>query len=386
MKPRVFGAVFALLLVGGAPAVWLHSRHFESTDDAQIEGHLNAISARITGTVARINPNVENNHYVEAGTLLLELDPGDYDVAVAQARAALNTREATANAAGLQVPIVQASAFGQLALTRASESEAVDSVAVEEANLMAAQHRVEHDLLVAARAERDRQRYLALVEKREISRSEYDARETEAKAAAETLEADRSSVVAAQRRIAQAQSRVVQKQADVASARTAPEQWLNVKARSAASVAQVAQARADLRSAELNLSYTKIYAPVSGIVGRKTVEVGHRVQPGQALLIVVPVGDLWVTANFKETQVRLMRPGQPVDVHVDAFDRDYRGTVEEMPGAAGTLFSLLPPENASGNFVKVVQRLPVRIRLTSGEDADHRLRPGMSVETRVRVN
>jgi membrane fusion protein (multidrug efflux system) len=192
--------------------------------------------------------------------------------------------------------------------------------------------------------------------------------------------------VAAQSKIAQAHSRVVQRQSDVASARTAPEQWSNVKARSAASVAQVAQAQADLRSAELNLSYTKIYAPVSGIIGRKTVEVGHRVQPGQALLIVVPVDDLWVTANFKETQVRLMRPGQPVDVHVDAFDRDYRGTVEEMAGAAGTLFSLLPPENASGNFVKVVQRLPVRIRLTSGEDADHRLRPGMSVETRVRVN
>ncbi len=149
MKPRVFGAAFALLLVGGAPAVWLHSRHFESTDDAQIEGHLNAISARITGTVARIDSSVENNHYVEAGTLILELDRGDYDVAVAQARAALNTREATANAAELQVPIVQASAFGQLALTRASESEAVESVAVEEANLAAAQHRVEHDLLVA---------------------------------------------------------------------------------------------------------------------------------------------------------------------------------------------------------------------------------------------
>ncbi len=386
LRPRFFGAAFALLVVGSAPALWLHSRHFESTDDAQIEGHLNSVSARISGTVARINPNVENNHYVEAGTVILELDPGDYDVAVAQARATLQMREATAHASALQVPIVHASAFGQLALTRASESEAVDSVAVEEANLAAAEHRVERDVLVAARAERDRQRYLALVEKREISRSDYDARETEAQAATETLEADRASVVAAQRKVAQARSRVAQKQADVSSARTAPQQWSDVKARSAASTAQVGQAEADLRSAELNLSYTKICAPVSGIVGRKTVEVGHRIQPGQALMIIVPIDDLWVTANFKETQLRLMRPGQYVDVHVDTFDRDYAGTVEEMPGAAGSLFSLLPPENASGNFVKVVQRLPVRIRLALGEDAEHRLRPGMSVEARVRVN
>jgi membrane fusion protein (multidrug efflux system) len=186
--------------------------------------------------------------------------------------------------------------------------------------------------------------------------------------------------------VAQARSRVAQKQADVAAARTAPQQWSDVKARSAASVAQVGQAQAELRTAELNLSYTKIYAPVSGIIGRKTVEVGHRIQPGQALMIIVPIDGLWVTANFKETQLRLMRPGQFVDVHVDTFDRDYEGTVEEMPGAAGSLFSLLPPENASGNFVKVVQRLPVRIRLARGEDADRRLRPGMSVEARVRVN
>ena len=386
VKPRFLGAFVALLVVVGVVIWWAHSRHFESTDDAQIEGHLHSISARITGTVVRINPKVQDNHYVEAGALLLELDPSDYEVALEQACAALKTREATARASALQVPIVGAAAFGRLSLTRAGESEAMDSVAVEAANLTAAEHRVEHDLDIAARAERDRQRYLALVEKREISRSEYDMRDTEARAAAETLEADRASMLAARNRVAQARSRVTERQADVASARTAPEQWSDAKARSASSAAQVLQAEADVRSAELNLSYTKIYAPVSGIIGRKTVEVGHRIQPGQGLIVIAPIDDLWVTANFKETQVKLMRPGQPVTVHVDAFDRDYLATVEEMPGAAGTLFSLLPPENASGNYVKVVQRLPVRIRLNRDEDPEHHLRPGMSVETRVRVN
>jgi membrane fusion protein (multidrug efflux system) len=385
-KPRFVGAAFALLIVGTAPAWWLHSRHFESTDDAQVDGHLHAINARVTGTVAHINTNAENNHYVAAGALLVELDPTDAQAAVDQARAALTTRQAAADAAALQVPIVKASAFNQLDLARAGQAETEDAVAIAEANLTAATHRVERDQLEAARAERDRLRYAALLEAREISRSEYDARETDAKAADETLESDRANAIAAQKAVGQARNRVAQRQAEVATARTAPEQLSDAQARLASALAQVEQANADLRIAELNLTYTRIYAPVGGIVGRKTVEVGHRIQPGQALMILVPIDDVWITANFKETQLREMRPGQPVTIHVDSFDRDYDGIVEELPGAAGTLFSLLPPENASGNFVKVVQRLPVRIRLASAADADHRLRPGMSVETRVRVN
>jgi membrane fusion protein (multidrug efflux system) len=385
-KPRFVGAAFALLVVGGAPAWWLHSRHFESTDDAQVDGHLHAISSRVTGTVERINPDVVNNHFVETGTLLVELDPADAQAAVDQARAALATREATAGAAAAQVPIVKASAFNQLDAARAAEAETENGVAIAEADLKAAQHRLERDQLVAARAERDRERYAALLELREISRSEYDARDTDAKTAVETVEAERASVAAAQRAIVQARHRVSQKHAELAAARTAPEQLTNAQARLASATAQVEQAQADLRIAQLNLTYTKIFAPVSGVVGRKTVERGHRVQPGQALLMIVPIDDLWVTANFKETQLRQMRPGQPVMIHVDSDDRDYNGSIEELPGAAGTLFSLLPPENASGNFIKVVQRLPVRIRLARDADPDRRLRPGMSVETRVRVN
>ena len=159
----------------------------------------------------------------------------------------------------------------------------------------------------------------------------------------------------------------------------------DAKAKSDSSVGQVNQAKADVRTAELNLGYTKIYAPVSGVIGRKTVELGHRIQPGQSLLAVVPLDDIWVTADFKETQLKYMRAGEPVSIHVDTFARDYNGTVENLPGAAGTLFSLLPPENASGNFVKVVQRLPVRIRFNPGQDPQHLLRPGMSVEPEIKV-
>jgi membrane fusion protein (multidrug efflux system) len=385
-RSRLIGLTTLVFAVLGGFGWWLHSRHFEATDDAQVDGHFHAISARASGTVVRIDPQVQNNHFVQAGTLLVELDPADDEVALDQARARLSTKEAAARAAASQVPVVQASAFSHLTVARKGQDEAAASVAVEEANLVAAQHRVEQALANAGRAERDRVRYLALVEKREISRSEYDARESEAQMAAATLAADRAAVVAAESKIAQARTRVAQKESDVKDALTAPSQLSSAEARSAAAAAEVEQARADVRSAKLNLQYTKIYAPISGIIGRKTVEIGHRIQPGQSLLVVVPVDDVWVTANFKETQLRTMRPGQAVNIHVDAFDRDYSGVVDEMAGAAGTLFSLLPPENASGNFVKVVQRLPVRIRLDRDQDGEHRLRPGMSVEARVRVN
>jgi membrane fusion protein (multidrug efflux system) len=385
-RSRAIGlTAFVLLILAGA-GWWLHSRHFEATDDAQIDGHFHAISARAPGTVVRIGPEVQNNHFVQAGTLLIELDPADVEVELEQARARLTTKEAAARAAALAVPIVQASAFSHLTVAREGQDEAAANVAVEEANLVAAQHRVEQDLVNAERAERDRVRYVALVEKREISRSEYDARDSEAQMAAATLAADRAAVVAAESKIAQARKRVAQRRSDVQDALSAPNQLSSAEARAAAAAAEVEQARADVRSAELNLRYTQISAPTSGIIGRKTVEIGHRIQPGQSLLVIVPVDDVWVTANFKETQLKTMRAGQPVNIHVDAFDRDYSGVVDDMAGAAGTLFSLLPPENASGNFVKVVQRLPVRIRLERDQDIEHRLRPGMSVEARVRVN
>ena len=381
---RALLALAAVAVVAGL-GWWIYAQQFETTDDAQIDGHLDAISARISGTVIYINPKVENNQSVEAGTLLLELDPNDYQAELDHAKGELATREGEAHSAGVNVPITQTSAFSHLRVAEAARDEAIAALDAELANLNAAKHKVQEDEAISARAERDRVRYVALVEKQEISRSEYDARETDATASAQALETDRAAVIAAEKKIAAAQNLVVQREAQVRDAQTAPQQVIDSQAKSQSKNGEVELASADVRTAELNLAYTKIYAPVSGVIGRKTVELGHRIQPGQMLLAIVPVDDIWVTANFKETQLKNMRPGERVTIYVDTFDRDYEGTVENLPGAAGPVFSLFPPENATGNYVKVVQRFPVRIRFNKDQDPEHLLRPGMSVEPKVKV-
>jgi membrane fusion protein (multidrug efflux system) len=383
---RGIAGVVMVTAVAAGIVFWLDSRHYETTDDAQVDGHFAALSTRIDGTVAWVNPNAENDHTVKAGDLLLQLDPRDYEVALERAKANLKIRRSQARGAQLDVPIIDASAFNQLRAAEAAHKEALAAVETAEAELLGAQHRLEQDQAVAGRTERDRVRYQALVEKREISRSAYDSRETEAISAAQAVETDRATVAADERKVTQAHSVVEQRDAQMASARTAPQQLQNARANSESAQAAIDQALADVRAAELNLSYTKVYAPVGGVVGHKTVELGHRVQPGQTLLTVVPVDDIWITANFKETQLRHMRAGQPVTIHVDSFDRDYRGFVEDLAGASGPLFSLFPPENASGNYVKIVQRFPVRVRIEKDQDPEHHLRPGMSVEAKAQVN
>jgi membrane fusion protein (multidrug efflux system) len=389
--PKASGARWVLLAfcvaaLAGASLWWVRSQNYKSTDDAQIEGHLDLVSTRISGTVAWINPRVENNQLVEAGAPLVELDPRDYAAELEHAKADLDTRSAEARSAQVTVPIVDASAFGQLHSATAAKEQALANVESEQANLLAAQHKLQQDEAIHDRAERDRVRYQALVEKHEISRSDYDARQTDAVAAAQAVEADRAAVTSIEQKIAEARSLVVQREAQIESARVAPQQVTDARAKSDSATGHLEQARADLDTAQLNLSYTKIYAPVSGVIGRKTVELGHRVQPGQSLLVIVPLDDIWITANFKETQLRHMRPGESVTIRVDTFGRDYKGKVENLPGAAGPLFSLFPPENATGNYVKVVQRFPVRIRLDKDQDPEHMLRPGMSVEPTVDVH
>jgi membrane fusion protein (multidrug efflux system) len=382
---RWLALVAMLGIAAGGTRFWLESRGFETTDDAQVDGHFNSLSPRISGTVVYVNPKAENNQFVEAGTLLVELDPRDYEAELDHAKADLDTRRAEAISAQVTVPIIDASASSRLRSSEAATQQAIAAVSEAEANLAAAQHRLQQDQANSERAERDRVRYQALVEKHEISRSDYDARQTEAVSTAQAVEADLAAIQSSQQRIAQAHSLVAQREADVEAARTAPQQLADAKAKNQTANGHQEQAAADVRTARLNLSYTKIYAPVSGVVGRKTVEVGHRVQPGQALMILVPLDDIWITANFKETQMKGMKAGEPVQVHVDTLDRDFNGYIENMPGAAGPLFSLFPPENATGNYVKVVQRFPVRIRLNRDEDPEHLLRPGMSVEPRVTI-
>jgi membrane fusion protein, multidrug efflux system len=373
------------IAIAGVSVWWWQSLRYESTDDAQVDGHIDLVSARISGTVTYINPRVENNQLVEAGTLLVELDPRDYEAELEHAQANLNTKIAEARSAQVTVPIVDATAFGQLHSAEAAKEQALASVESEQANLAAAHHKLQQDQAIHARAERDRIRYQALVEKREISRSDYDARETEATAAAQAVESDSADIASREQKIAEARSLVVQREAQIEAARIAPQQVTDARAKSDSAGGHLEQARADLHTAQLNLSYTRIFAPVSGVIGRKTVELGHRVQPGQSLLAIVPLDDIWITANFKETQLKHMRPGQAVTIRVDTFGRDYKGKVESLPGAAGPLFSLFPPENATGNYVKVVERFPVRIRLDKDQDKEHMLRPGMSVEPRVDV-
>ena len=378
--------VLAMLgIAAGGTAFWLQSRGFETTDDAQVDGHFDSISSRISGTVVYVNTKAENNQFVEAGTLLVELDPSDYEAELDHAKADLDTRKAEAVSAQVTVPIVDATAFSRVRASEAAVQESVAAVNETEANLLAAQYRLQQDRANSERAERDRVRYLALVEKHEISRSEYDARETEAISAAQAVEADQAAIQSSEHKIAQAKNLVAQREAEVDAARTAPQQLVDAKAKAQTANGHIEQAAAEVRTARLNLSYTKIYAPVSGVVGRKTVELGHRIQPGQALMILVPLDDIWITANFKETQLKGMKAGEPVRIHVDTLDRDFNGYIENMPGAAGPLFSLFPPENATGNYVKVVQRFPVRIRVNKNEDPQHVLRPGMSVEPTVKV-
>jgi membrane fusion protein (multidrug efflux system) len=386
MSPRVriIAILVTLVVVLGGVLYWLHARNFEDTDDAQIDGHLNPISSKVDGTVLAVSPEVEDNHLVNAGDVLVEIDPATYQAELARAQAEVARLEATAAAAQAQVPVTSANATGQLQIAQAGLGQARDAVGTEKANLTAARAKVQQADAVYRQREADRQRYEKLIAKQEVSRSEYGAREADARTAQAALEAARADVVAAENRVRQAESKVTQQQADVLRAHSAPEQIQAAREQSGSANAGLASAKAQLAIAKLNLDHTKVVAPVSGYIGRSSVEVGQRVQTGQPLFTIIQTNDLWVTANFKETQLELMRPGQPVTIHVDSYNRDYNGKVESLASATGARFSLLPPENATGNFVKVVQRLPLRIRFDSGQNLKD-LRPGMSVDAKVRV-
>ncbi|MGD0120595.1 MAG: HlyD family secretion protein [Candidatus Binatus sp.] len=309
----------ALLCVAGL-RFWNYVHSYESTDDAEIDGHLDPISTRIDGTVVRVY--VENTYDVKEGQALVDLDPRDYQVAIENAAANL--------------------------------TQAQQGVKAAQQNYILGVANVAAAVATNVKAQVDVKRYGELLEQGVIAREANDEFVMTGKVDAAGVNSDRAAVAAAGKMIGQAE-------------------------------AAVQAAQASLDQAKLNLSYTHIVAPASGVVGDKTVEVGQRLQPAEQLLSIVPVNDIWITADFRETQLRRMHRGQPVTVHVDTTGRDYKGYVEGMPGATGEVESLLPPENATGNYVKVVQRLPVRIRLNSAENADHRLSPGMSVESTVWV-
>ena len=381
-RRRLFILVGAVVVVVGGFFFWRYLSSYESTDDAQVDVHLYPVSPRISGYVIKVN--VEDNQYVEKGTVLVEIDPKDYEVAVAQARANLANAEATAQSLNITVPITSVSTESQLTFTASDVQTATAGIVAAEKQLTAAQAQVEQAEANDVKAQDDLRRYKLLVDKKEVAEQIYDQALAAAKSSTATVAAAKATEAAAQQAVQQARSRLAGSEANHRSAETGPQQVSSSRARARAAIADVEQKRAALEQAELNLQYTKIAAPVSGEVN-KTVVVGLNVQPGQQLLTVVPLDEVWITANFKETQLRHMKVGQKAEVHVDSSGRTYKGHVDSIAGATGPLFSLLPPENATGNYVKIVQRIPVKIVLEPGENRDHQLRPGMNVEPDVHL-
>jgi membrane fusion protein (multidrug efflux system) len=368
--------VVVLVVTVGGVLLWLHFSSYESTDDAQVDVHLYPVSARVGGYVVKVN--VGDNQYVQAGTVLAEIDPKDYEVAVAQAQANLDSAEATARSLNVTVPITTVNTSSQLRSTTSDVVSSNAGVVAAEKQVAAAQAQVEEAEANDVKAQDDLRRYKLLVDKQEVSAQVYDQALAAAKASSASVAASRANEAAAQQSVEQAKSRVEASIANQRYAETGPQQVTSTRDRARAALADVEQKQAALEQAELNLQYTKIVAPVSGEVN-KTVVVGMNVEPGQQLLTVVPLAEVWITANFKETQLRHMRVGQRAEIHADSSGRTFRGHVDSIAGATGPLFSLLPPENATGNYVKIVQRVPVKIVLEQGENGDLQLRPGMNV-------
>jgi len=364
-----------ILMVAGL-LLWRYLSSYESTDDAQADVHLYPVSARISGYVIRVN--VSDNQWVNKGDVLVEIDPTDYEVALTQAQANLANAEATARSLNITVPITSVNTVSQLQYTASGIEDARAAVNAAEKQLVAAHDQVEAAEANDVKAQDDLHRYKLLVDKREVSQQIYDQALAAAKSSTASVAAAQATESAAQQFVKQTQSRLVQATANHESAQTGPQQVSSTRARVQAAIADVQQKRALVHQAELNLQYTKIIAPVTGEVN-KTVVVGWNVQPGQQLLTIVPLDEVWITANFKETQLKHMQVGQKAEIHVDSSGRTLRGHVDSIAGATGPLFSLLPPENATGNYVKIVQRIPVKIVLEPGENRDRRLRPGMNV-------
>jgi membrane fusion protein (multidrug efflux system) len=377
-------AIVAVIVIVGGVLYWLNSRHFEDTDDAFVDGHISGIAARIAGTVTGIY--VEENAHVQAGQLLADLDPRDYQAAVDQARGQLARAQAEMQAEQPNIPLTQVTTQTTIATSRSDVAAAEAAVAAAERDHQAALDRIRQAEANNAKAQADVGRYRPLAEKDEVPREQFDQVVANARAQAATVAAAQASAASAQSVVDQRRAQLTETQQRAEEARrSAPQQLAVRRANVSTRQAAISAAKAELDQALLNLSYCKITTPVAGIVAKRTAEVGEHVTPGQQLVLVAQTADVWVTANFRETQVRLMRAGQSARIHVDALGQDFEGYIDGMPAASGAVTSLLPPENATGNFVKVVQRLPVRLRFKPGQQGLERLRPGMSVEPKVRV-
>jgi membrane fusion protein (multidrug efflux system) len=372
-------AVVLVSLVGGFFA-WRYFSSYESTDDAEVDGHVMPISARISGYVSKVN--VDDNQSVQAGATLLEIDPRDYQVAADQARANVADAQANAQSLTIDVPVTSVNTTSQVSSSEADVTNAQAGIAAAQQQYDAAQAELVQAQANDVKAQNDLVRYKQLVDKQEISQQQYDQAVAAAAANDAGVAGAKASASAAAQQVTQARSRLAQAEAAWRSSQTGPSQVASMRARANSADATARAKQAALEQAELNLDYTKITAPATGVV-TKNVEVGMNVQPGQQLATVVPLDDVWITANFKETQLKNMHAGQRAEIKADSNGRVYKGHVDSIAGSSGARLSLLPPENATGNYVKVVQRVPVKIFLDPGQNADHSLRIGMSVEPKV---
>ncbi len=383
---RILLVVLGLAVIGSASVLlYRHFAAWESTDDAEIDGYIYPVSSRISGYVNRVT--VDDNQYIEAGTVLVELDPKDYAVAVANAKATMANDQASAASLATNVPITSVNTSSQLSSAQAEIENANAGLVAAQHNFDAARASLRQAEANDMKAQDDVSRYKPLAAKDEISQQQYTQAVDSQKATAAAVESAQAAAAAAEQAVTQSRSGLAQAEAQLKYAQTRPEQISVQQSRARAAQAETQRAAAILQQAQLNLQYTTIVAPVSGIAGQRSVQPGQNVTPGQQLMTIVPLDsqNVWVTANFKETQLKYMRPGQPVEISVDTYGRTYNGHVLNIAGASGARYSLLPPENATGNYVKVVQRIPVKIVFEKGQDPEHLLRPGMSVVPSVRV-
>lgn len=382
---RIVLVVLGLALIAASVLLYRYLTAWESTDDAQIDGYIYPVSSRVAGYVTRVT--VDDNQYVEAGTVLAQLDPEDYKVALANARANLANDEASASASLTNVPLTSVNTSTVLSGARADVDNASAGLASAQRSYEAAQAALRQAEANDLKAQDDVSRYKPLAAKDEIPQQLYTQSVDSQKATAAAVEAARASAAGAEQVVEQARAKLTQAQAQLQYALTRPQQISVQQSRARAAAAAAERATALFVQAQLNLEYTTIVAPVSGVVGQRSVQTGQNVSPGQQLMTIVPLDsqNIWVTANFKETQLKHMRPGQPAKISVDTYGRTYDGHILNIAAATGALFSLLPPENATGNYVKVVQRIPVKIVFDKGQDPQHLLRPGMSVEPNVKI-
>ncbi|HEX4339454.1 MAG TPA: HlyD family secretion protein [Polyangiaceae bacterium] len=382
-KRAIFIAVAVVAAIGGT-AYYLEQRHFEETDDAQIDGDISSVGARVTGTVT--SAAVREGQEVKTGDVLLELDPTDYQVLVEQAEAQVAQAEAQLKVEDPNVDITQATNLSATSNAQSSIASAAANVSAAKQQVSQLEAQLEQAKANDRQAQLDRTRDQALLATQAISQAEFDRADSAAAASAAGVRAMQQSLAATKDRVREASAQASQASAKFVEIRSnAPRELDTKKASLMVREASLNLARAGLRQAQLNLSYVRVISPVDGIVSKKAVSIGDRVAPGQQLFAISATKNLWVTANFRETQLRDMRPGQRVDVHVDALGVNMSGAVRSITGATGSRLSLLPPENASGNYVKVVQRIPVRIDLDPNQTGMPALRPGMSVEPEVRV-